>query len=263
MATTSKHPNLASALIAAQKAFKPIHKDNRANTGKYSYTYADLGSVLEAVTPALHDNGLVIIQAMDYREGHPCIVTQLIHADSDDSSVWSYTPIIWADQTDPQKFGGGITYARRYALMAMLNLNAEDDDAHQARQPAKERPASNVVAPPSAAVPDVVVRDGIFVERRQDAPVQDTEPISDKAFDEKVRRWVETKDPQVRMELVDDARDLVSRWVTLVQNCESTIALDWVAAKFEKYGGGPNALVARTIEKRRQELADPNYGAIG
>lgn len=130
----SKHPSLAAALIAAQQQFTPVKKDNTANTGKFSYTYADLGSVLEAVTPALHANGLVVSQCMDLYDGQPCIKTVLMHADSD-KELLSFTPIIWADKNDPQKFGGGITYSRRYAIMAMLNLNAEDDDATHARRP--------------------------------------------------------------------------------------------------------------------------------
>jgi len=141
---STKHPNLAAALIAAQQTFTPVIKDNRANTGKFSYTYADLGSVLEAVTPALHANGLVISQCM--QADPPSIETVLLHADSP-QEMHSYTPIVWADKTDPQKFGGGITYARRYALMAMLNLNAEDDDGQHARQPAPAREPTPIKRP--------------------------------------------------------------------------------------------------------------------
>lgn len=143
----TKHANLAAALIAAQQAFAPITKDNTirqsgvSKQGKeynLTYKYADLGSVLEAVTPALHANGLVISQCMDFRDSQPIIKTVLMHADSTETLA-SHTPIIWADKNDPQKFGGGITYSRRYALMAMLNLNAEDDDGNHARQPAQMR----------------------------------------------------------------------------------------------------------------------------
>jgi len=139
----AEHPTIAAALIAAQQAFAPITKDNTikqsgvSRQGKeynLTYKYADLGSVLAAVTPALHDNGLVISQCMDVRDGQPVIRTILLHAHSP-QTLESNTPIIWADKTDPQKFGGGITYSRRYAIMAMLNLNAEDDDANHARIP--------------------------------------------------------------------------------------------------------------------------------
>lgn len=139
---STKHMNLAAALIAAQQAFGDVTKGRtvRVETakGKFSYTYADLGSVLDAITPALHENGLVISQCMDVKDGQPVIHTVMMHADSDDD-LHSYTPIVWADKTDPQKFGGGITYSRRYALMAMCNLNAEDDDGQHARQPAPKR----------------------------------------------------------------------------------------------------------------------------
>ena len=138
-----EHPTIAAALIAAQQAFAPITKDNTikqsgvSRQGKeynLTYKYADLGSVLAAVTPALHENGLAISQCMDIKDGQPVITTILLHANST-QTLTSYIPIIWADKTDPQKFGGGITYSRRYAIMAMLNLNAEDDDGTHARTP--------------------------------------------------------------------------------------------------------------------------------
>ncbi len=139
----AKHNNLAAALIAAQQAFGDVTKGRSVSTGKFSYTYADLGRVLDAITPALHENGLVISQCMDVKDAQPVIHTVMMHADSDDD-LHSYTPIVWADKTDPQKFGGGITYSRRYALMAICNLNAEDDDGQHARQPVPKRVPDNV-----------------------------------------------------------------------------------------------------------------------
>jgi hypothetical protein len=141
------HKTLAAALIAAQQQFGGITKDKkvdvRTQKGQYSYTYANLGSVLDAVMPALHENGLTLVQAMDFRDGVPGIVTQLIWANSEPHPVertpehiGSFTPIYWADKTDTQKYGGAITYCRRYAIMALLCLAAEDDDGQEARKPA-------------------------------------------------------------------------------------------------------------------------------
>jgi len=134
------HPNLASALIAAQKAFTTLTKSNTVDevskSGKrFSYKYVDLGSVLEAVTDALHENGLVVLQPLDLVNGVPVVRTILLHAGSGEQIEGSAL-VVWADKTDPQKFGGGITYTRRYALMSMLGLNAEDDDGQHARKPA-------------------------------------------------------------------------------------------------------------------------------
>ena len=230
------HKNLPSALIAAQKAFAPIHKDNRADVptksgGKFSYTYADLGAVLEAVTPALHENGLVIVQTMDIREGQPCIVTQLIHADSDDSSIWSYTPIIWADKTDPQKFGGGITYARRYALMAMLNLNAEDDDGQSARMlshgatpvASVQQPAQEPESPP----------------RRKGAQGLSALPnqarlMSLENFRTAFAAALLNKHRDELTRLMDSAGHDYSYWEAMVTTCTTPQQIDWVVTEMNK-----------------------------
>jgi hypothetical protein len=138
------HKTLAAALIAAQQQFGDITKDKSVEVAgktkegrlfKYSYTYANLGSVLDAVMPALHENGLTLVQAMELQDGVPGIVTILMH-DGSESRVQSFTPIYWADKTDTQKYGGAITYCRRYAIMALLCLAAEDDDGQEARKPA-------------------------------------------------------------------------------------------------------------------------------
>jgi hypothetical protein len=143
------HENLAGALIAAQQAFGDVTKgkrvDVRSPKGSYSYTYADLGAVLDAVMPALHANGLVIAQRMGLVEGTPCVMTDLLHAHSNDA-LTSVTPIYWAERNDTQKYGGAITYARRYAIMALLCLNAEDDDGQQARRPPEDPVATDPTA---------------------------------------------------------------------------------------------------------------------
>jgi hypothetical protein len=145
------HKTLAAALIAAQQQFGDITKDKSVEVAgktkegrlfKYSYTYANLGSVLDAVMPALHENGLTLVQAMELQDGVPGIVTILMH-DGSESRVQSFTPIYWADKTDTQKYGGAITYCRRYAIMALLCLAAEDDDGQEARKPAA-RPQTQI-----------------------------------------------------------------------------------------------------------------------
>jgi hypothetical protein len=143
MTTKETAPDtLGAALIRAQQAFTPIIKDNNVSTGKFSYKYADIGSVLEAVTDALHENGLVILQPLDIDNGVPVVKTILLHAGSGER-IEGNALIVWADKTDPQKYGGGISYTRRYALMSMLGLNAEDDDGQSARQPAPVRETIN------------------------------------------------------------------------------------------------------------------------
>ena len=54
-----------ASLALAREEFPPVHKNKVADTGKYKYAYADLQTVLEAVTPALRKQGLEIIQTVE------------------------------------------------------------------------------------------------------------------------------------------------------------------------------------------------------
>jgi len=128
----AEHPTIAAALIAAQQAFGQVIKNKRVSVGQYSYTYATLGDTLDAVMPALHENGLAILQPMESRDGTPGVITRLLHTSGETLDGW--TPIITAGG-GAQAFGSGISYARRYGLTALLCLAAEDDDGKAASTP--------------------------------------------------------------------------------------------------------------------------------
>lgn len=112
---------LTKAFIKAQSEFPRIGKDGKADTGKYSYTYATLPSVMDAVLPALHKNGLGLMQTFDAGE----IVTSLRHVSGEcvESRIGYPTTGV-----NPQDLGKWITYCRRYAIVAMLGLAPDDDD---------------------------------------------------------------------------------------------------------------------------------------
>lgn len=96
----------------------------------YKNKYASLSNIIEAVNKPLNDNGLSIVQ-MPCNEG---LTTMLVHSSGEWISSTSSTPV--KDSTDPQKLGSAITYARRYALGAILSLNIdEDDDGQKASTP--------------------------------------------------------------------------------------------------------------------------------
>ena len=136
----TEHANLTAALVAAQAAFGDVKKDKQVNVrtkeGKtYHYTYADLGTTLDAVMPALHANGLALVQPMEVREGKAGIITRLMHTSGDTLEGW--TPLSGTMST-AQEMGSAITYARRYGLTALLCLAAEDDDGAAASKPRPE-----------------------------------------------------------------------------------------------------------------------------
>jgi hypothetical protein len=121
------------ALIQAQAAFGPIRKDAAANYGRY----AKLGTVIETITDPLHNAGIVWFQPVEVRDnGEVVLLTVLVHAETGER-IESRYPVRCKDPQDPQKVGGAVTYARRYALLALLGLAPEDDDGNAASQPVK------------------------------------------------------------------------------------------------------------------------------
>ena len=56
-----------------------------------------------------------------------CVVTKLIHIDSGEC-IESVYEIKCKDDTNPQQLGSGVSYARRYSISSILNLNIDDDD---------------------------------------------------------------------------------------------------------------------------------------
>jgi ERF superfamily len=120
--------DLAAALSKAQASITGALKDS-ANPF-FKSKYADLASCWDACRKPLTDNGLAVIQTIEAGEGRAVLVTTLAHLGGE--WIKSYCPILTKDDS-PQALGSAITYARRYALAAMVGLAQIDDDAEAAQ----------------------------------------------------------------------------------------------------------------------------------
>jgi len=121
---------LAKALINVQRSLQPALKD-RENTFAKS-RYATFNSVMDSCREALLTNGIWMSQyPVPAEPGHLGLVTKLTHAES---GQWQSSLLVMPlPKSDPQGYGSGLTYARRYTLSAMLGMVTEDDDdAHLA-----------------------------------------------------------------------------------------------------------------------------------
>lgn len=124
----------AAAMAKARLAFPKVAKTKKAKiptkSGKdYSYSYADLGDILDAVTPFLSEHGLVVSQTTGYEEGRHFLYTAVFHT----SGQWVRGALELVVQgNDAKALGSAITYARRYALSSMLSIAADEDDDGQA-----------------------------------------------------------------------------------------------------------------------------------
>lgn len=128
---------LFESLAKAQGKIESALKDKKNPFFKSSY--ADLTSIWDACRSPLSENGLAIIQTVEGTKAEPFLVTWLGHA----SGEWikSKLPLLVMKQ-DPQALGSAITYARRYALSAIVGVCSDDDDGEKAMarnaKPAKE-----------------------------------------------------------------------------------------------------------------------------
>lgn len=127
---------LLTALAKAKREFDPILKD-RTNDF-FNSKYATLGAVLKAIGASLDDNGLTVVQTTGVQDSEIVLITTLYHIDSEQEmvSIWPLHPV----KRDPQGEGSALSYSRRYALMTMFGLNAEDDDGNAAvtHRPSKD-----------------------------------------------------------------------------------------------------------------------------
>ena len=122
---------LAKALLNVQRTVQPIAKD--AENPFTKSWYASLNSVMDACSDALIKNDIWLCQyPVPVEQPNSLgLVTKLTHAESGQwQSSLAVVPLLKAD---PQGMGSAITYARRYALTAMLGMVTEDDDGEGAR----------------------------------------------------------------------------------------------------------------------------------
>lgn len=124
---------LAKALSTAQGMMDAARKDSKGNYGKYT----TISSILEVVKDALSKNGLAVVQApMPCESGSISLRTTLMHT----SGQWIASQLnMKAENVSPQKIGSVITYARRYALAALLGVGQEDDDAQAVQDEYEKR----------------------------------------------------------------------------------------------------------------------------
>lgn len=126
---------LAAALVAAQGEFAAIPKT--ADNPFFKSKYAPLEAVVEVTQPILAKHGLAVAQFPTVLDGELALRTVLMH-----SSGQSMSDTMWlcAAKRDPQGQGAAITYARRFAYMAVLGLVADaDDDGNQATKQNERR----------------------------------------------------------------------------------------------------------------------------
>ena len=106
-----------------------VQKNSTAKAGSFSYDYVEINALLEAIEPLLAQHNFTITQVLGSVDGKPALCTTLWHdADGEVSFDGDSVPLVFAPN-DPQQFGAAVTYFRRYAIITILGLRTEDNDA--------------------------------------------------------------------------------------------------------------------------------------
>jgi hypothetical protein len=213
---------LAAALAKAQGELTNPEKSLSATipapfpgAGQKTFRYASLASGLDIVRKSLGRHQIATIQttAIDQDSGQIRLTTLLAHGSGEwISSDWPVCPI--SETATPQRMGAALTYARRYALFALVGIAGEDDlDAPEVfAAPAVTLPDPKLSAPPRPEPPK-----GASPTRRQPKPVLAAEPsaglrdqliaeLAELKDGEELARWAHRRLPAKNTLTADDAR---------------------------------------------------------
>jgi hypothetical protein len=160
MLETSSQIELLAAALAAFHAECPSITKNTMNP-LFSKKYADLSDITSIVNPVLAKNGLTVLQVP---VGDEQLMTMLLHGSGQyirsTANLHCMDSVIrrGKDGNDvrgvkPQDYGSALTYQRRYALSAILNLCIDDDDDGNRAQNAF-RKQNTFAAPTEPVVPE-------------------------------------------------------------------------------------------------------------
>ncbi len=184
---------IAAALAKAQgeltnpeKSLIATIRSSFPREGDRTFRYASLASGLDIVRKSLGQHGIAILQttAIDNEAGQIRLTTVLAHESGEwFSSDW---PVCPTSQTNtPHLMGAALSYARRYALFALVGIAGDDDldapdllaaappvisvptdqnrNGHRSRKPQSgsvHKPSQSILAPESSSV----LRDELITE---------------------------------------------------------------------------------------------------
>lgn len=139
------------ALLKLKAEIAPVTKSQQG----YGYKYADLAEVHRAIDEPLHKNGFILYHEFSFANGQTFMDTHLIHEHGALASTLPLDIHELAKMNFYQAMGSAITYLRRYAIMAMLGIPAEEDDGKSAADPKRQNGNGQKVTPRNTG-PDAV-----------------------------------------------------------------------------------------------------------
>lgn len=125
--TPGQLAELYGALAQAQGEFQPITKNREVLIELKTFKYADLEEITSKTRPALSKNGLATTQKISVSStgSGTSIFTSLMHKAG--AKIESEIPLTTFMKGDIKEYGAAVTYMRRYAKCAILDVAADDD----------------------------------------------------------------------------------------------------------------------------------------
>ena len=123
LTTNENLKELAVALAKFHALVGPITPNKNVSYSGRKFEYADLGAIWGAIRKPLSDCGLSVVQTIS--DGQ--LTTMLLHVSG--GHIVSSISLGIEPKVDHKQLGAAITYMRRYTLVTMLSLAADEDEA--------------------------------------------------------------------------------------------------------------------------------------
>lgn len=157
MTDTDAPKNIDEALLALQADPPVLTKNRDGQAGNQKTRYADLVQVNQVVLSRLNSYGVIYKTKPTMRADRFVLAYTLLHVASGTSEEGDY-PLKLSENS--QQMGSAISYARRYALLAVTGIAAEEEDDDGAGRGSAQRQAKR-------ATPD---QQGQVAQRRPSGP---------------------------------------------------------------------------------------------
>ncbi len=135
------------AITEFQRRCPQILKERKADAGSLKYQFASFDDVMKKAGPILSECGIALSFSTEANDRGIRVTVKIrvgIHAEECTLDV----PIPDMKVNATQRYGAALSYAKRYALCAALNIvvTDEDDDANSAYDPISEEQELEITA---------------------------------------------------------------------------------------------------------------------
>lgn len=252
---------IAQALVAAHAEMPAVPFD--ATNPFLHNNFASLGAVINVVRPILAKFGLAVMQfATSDEQGRPGVRTRLVHSSGEYMEDVIYLEVgEEKGKSKAQVAGSVITYLRRYAQSALLNLyaDADTDGAAPAANPSAPKPVAAPTAPKPTATPAKAASAPAGASLADKCKARFLAIIKEKALEPEAWLYAVDKSWILPSEQLKDAR--ADKFPTTMEAADKALAdIQAICDRLEQ-AGGMSQEETEAYEAAHLEI-DPQTGAM-